>query len=268
MTKRDSGGSISKIAGFTLVELAVTLLIVAILLGSILVPLQTQAENRKIEETQRALEQARDALLGFAASFGYFPCPADAASGGREPLAPATDHVTGVCQQYHGFLPAALLGFTPIDAEGYGIDAWGGAPAHRIRYAISNHTVGGITLPFTRSGGMSAAGVPSLGATSNLFHICGSGKDITPDTDCNLAQTLASNAVAVIWSVGQNAQSGGTSLHEMENPNPTTPGGGSLDRIFVSKVRSTSGDGEFDDQVLWIPAFAVVSRLVASGQLP
>ena len=62
--------------GFTLIEIAVTLFIVTLLIGSILVPLQTQVEIRKIEETQRLLEQAREALLGYAASRGYLPCPA------------------------------------------------------------------------------------------------------------------------------------------------------------------------------------------------
>src|SRR5205085_3506807 len=135
--------------GFTLIELAVTLFIVTLLLGSVLIPLQTQVETRKIEETQRLLEQARDALLGYASSFGYFPCPATATSAGTEPPAPGTDHATGACVTYNGFLPAALLGFTPVDADGFAIDAWGGAAANRLRYAVSNHQVGSAVLPFT-----------------------------------------------------------------------------------------------------------------------
>jgi prepilin-type N-terminal cleavage/methylation domain-containing protein len=252
-------------AGFTLVELAVTLLIVAVLLGGVLIPLQTQVEIRKIEDTQRILERARDALLGYAAAFGYFPCPADSTSAGREPAA-GVDHVLGVCPSYHGFFPAALLGFTPVDAEGFALDSWGGAAPHRIRYAVSNHDVGGITNPFTRSGGMSAAGIPSLGAATNLYHVCGSGAGVNPGADCGTAATLANNGVVVLWSAGQNATSGGTSVHEAEHPNPNT--GGSADRIFVSRVRVTFGAGEFDDHLLWVSNFAVVKSLVASGQLP
>ena len=95
--------------GFTLLELAVTLFIVTLLLGGVLVPLQTQMEIRKSEETQRLLEQAREALLGYAASYGYFPCPADAASGGQEP-AVGVNHGTGVCPSYYGFLACSLIG--------------------------------------------------------------------------------------------------------------------------------------------------------------
>src|SRR5688572_7145762 len=91
-------------AGFTLLEHAVSLSVIALVLGSIMIPLQTQIENRKLDETRRMLELAQEMLLGFAAANGYFPCPADGASNGQEPL--GTDHVTGSCPLTHGFLPA------------------------------------------------------------------------------------------------------------------------------------------------------------------
>lgn len=271
MTNR-CAGIVQRRAGFTLVELAVTLFIVALLLGSVLVPLQTQVESRKIEETQRILEQAREALLGYASSFGYFPCPATAASNGQEPA--GTNHATGRCStaliptpgEYNGFLPAALLGFTPVDEQGFALDSWGGSAANRIRYAVSDVKIVGVDPTFTTSGGMAAAGIPAIAANGNLLHICGSGAGVVPATNCGAAQTLASNAAAVVWSVGSNATTGGTSVHEAENQNPsivTAP-----DRIFVSRVRVTSGANEFDDQLTWISGFAVVSRLVATGQLP
>jgi prepilin-type N-terminal cleavage/methylation domain-containing protein len=251
--------------GFSLIEMAVTLMVVALLLGAVMVPLQRQAELHGVDETQRLLEQAREALLGYATSYGYFPCPADAASAGFEPIA-GVNHATGACPSYYGFLPAALLGVTPVDAQGFALDAWGSAGANRIRYAVTNQTVGGITNAFTRSGGMGSAGVASLGAANNLLYICGSGNAVTAGTNCGLAQTLASNAVVVIWSVGPNAATtGGASVHEAENPNPN---GGSADRIFVSRVWSNASTNEFDDILNWIPAFLVVSRLVATGQLP
>jgi prepilin-type N-terminal cleavage/methylation domain-containing protein len=252
--------------GFTLVELAVTLFIVTLLLGSVLIPLQTQVETRKIEETQRLLEQAREALLGYAASFGYFPCPAIATSAGTEPPSPGTDHATGACVTYNGFLPAALLGFTPVDAEGYALDAWGGSAANRIRYAVSNHQVGTVALPFTTAGGMVLAGIPALAANSNLIYVCGSGAGVVADTNCGTAQRLASNVVAVVWSSGSNALTGGVSVHEAQNPNANVAP--SQDRIFVSRIRTSSAADEFDDQLLWISGFSVVSRLLASGQLP
>ncbi len=105
--------------------------IIALLLGSIFVPLQAQIESRKQEETVRILEQARDALLGYAATYGYLPCPADYGLNSNGAEAAGSDHSTGVCDSagadsvlgggtagvYIGYLPAVTLGFTPTDAE-------------------------------------------------------------------------------------------------------------------------------------------------------
>ena len=54
--------------GFSLIELAIAVFIMALLLGSILVPLQSQIRSRKLDETQRILDQAREALLGYVAA--------------------------------------------------------------------------------------------------------------------------------------------------------------------------------------------------------
>jgi type II secretory pathway pseudopilin PulG len=244
--------------GFSLLELAIVLFVAALLLGSILVPLQTQVENRKVDETRRSLELAHDMLLGFAAANGYFPCPADASSKGQE--AAGSNHASGACALWQGYLPAALLGFRPVDSDGYALDGWGLA-SNRIRYAISNHTVAGVSQPFTRLNGLRSLPISSLGNPA-LFHICQSGNGVTA-TDCGSALTLASNAVAVVWSVGANAATGGTSVHEAQNPNPN---GGTPDYVFVTRTPSTVPGTEFDDVVTWIPATALISRLVQTGQ--
>ena len=131
--------------GFTILEHAVSLSVIALMLGTIMVPLQTQIENRKTDETRRSLELAQEMLLGFVAANGYFPCPADASSNGQEPL--GTSHATGSCPVWHGFLPAALLGFKPADEQGYALDAWESAH-NRIRYAVSSQTIGGVPNAF------------------------------------------------------------------------------------------------------------------------
>jgi type II secretory pathway pseudopilin PulG len=244
--------------GFTILEHAVSLSVVALVLGSILVPLQTQIESRKIDETRRTLDLAQEMLLGFAAANGYFPCPASEASNGQEPL--GSNHATGSCPLYNGYLPAALLGFTPSDAQGFAVDAWD-TKANRIRYAVSEQTIGGITSAFTRVNGMRSVPLASLGATPLLF-ICQSGAGAGA-SDCGSAVTLASNAVVVVWSVGANGSTGGTSVHEAQNPNPN---GGSADRVFVSRTLSNVAGNEFDDLVSWVPVTALLSRLVLAGQ--
>ena len=244
--------------GFTILEHAVSLSVIALVLGSIMVPLQTQLENRKADETRRTLEVAQEMLLGFAAANGYFPCPADDASNGQEAL--GANHATGACRVYNGFLPAALLGYTPADAQGYAVDAWE-TRFNRVRYAVSDQSIGGVSNALTRVNGMRSVSLASLGATP-LFHVCQSGSGTTAN-DCGSATTLAANAAVVLWSVGANAATGGTSVHEAQNPNPN---GGSADRVFVSRGTSSVSGNEFDDLVSWIPVPALVSRLVASGQ--
>ena len=246
--------------GFTIVEAAVVLLIVGLVVGAIAIPLATQIESRRIEDTNRMLDLAQEKLLAYASKYGYFPCPADALSNGREPA--GTDHTTGACPTWQGFLPAAALGWSPLDAEGYALDAWGGA-GNRVRYAISNETIAGITNPFTRVNGMANAGMGPV-ASAALFRVCGSGSGVNAGVDCGTAQTLASNAAVVTWSVGPNAASGGTSIHEAQNPNPN---GGSADPIFVSRPRSDASSAEFDDLVRWIPSSILVGRLRVLGMM-
>lgn len=246
-------------AGFTILEHAVSLSVIALLLGSIIVPLQTQIESRREDETRRALEHAQEMLLAFAAAHGRFPCPATASSGGQEP--PGTDRVSGRCPVWHGFLPAALLGFRPIEAEGFAIDAWEG-PRNRIRYAVAPHAIGGVAHAATRMNGLRNVPISSLGVTP-LLHVCQSGSGVTA-TDCGSAVTLAANAVFIVWSVGPNAASGGGSVHEAQNPNPN---GGSADSVFVSRDPSNVAGHEFDDLLAWMPTTALLGRLLAAGQV-
>lgn len=250
--------------GFTLIELAVALFVLMLLLGSIVVPLTTQVEQRKVSDSRKALDDARDALLGFAAANGRLPCPASATSNGAESFASGGSAANGNCSNFFdGFLPAAALGLTPTDSQGYALDGWGLAQ-NRIRYAVATQTVNGISNALTRSGGMSAAGLTNL-ASAQFLYVCSSGVGVNAGTNCGTAVALSSNAVAVIYSVGANAATGGTSAHEAENPNPN---GGSADRIFVSRDRGDAAGSEFDDLVTWIGTSPLFNRLIAAGQLP
>jgi prepilin-type N-terminal cleavage/methylation domain-containing protein len=255
-------------AGFSLLELAITLAVIALLLGGLLVPISTQIAQRNESATQRTLEEIMEALLGFAAAHGRLPCPATATSGGLESFAVAGDATNGNCESFSGFVPAATLGVTPVDAQGFAVDAWG-LPQNRIRYALSNEALNSIANPFSRSGGMRSATMSWVGA-AELLHVCASGAGIggtAPNLHCaggnDLSNTLTNNAPVVLWSVGANGATGGTSADETHNPNAFSAG---QDRIFVSHVRSANP--EFDDIVTWMSAGRLVSRMIVAGQLP
>ena len=103
--------------GFTLAELVIVLLIVGLLLSGLLVPLSAQVETKRVSDTQRILDNAREALLGFAVINGRLPCPASASSNGLESFCTAAIgactattiyQAHGVCSNpFDGFLPAA-----------------------------------------------------------------------------------------------------------------------------------------------------------------
>lgn len=255
--------------GFTLIELALTLAIIAVLGAGLLVPFVAQIAQRNISETERTLELAREALIGYAIANGRLPCPATDTSNGLE--SPSPPAANGACTTYYGFLPAATLGLTPVDAQGYAVDAWGSSgERNRIRYAVSDFRDATANPVFTRPGGMKAAGPAGLGGNDFLY-VCASGTGVNSAApNCGTATTLTSTAPAVIWSVGANAATGGgTSADEAQNQFPGPLAGGGIDRIFVSRQIANAGAGaEYDDIVMWLSVSGLVSRMVMAGQLP
>jgi len=254
--------------GFTLVELAVVLAIVALLLSTTLFTLSAQTENRNFEENRRRLEQVRELTLAFAISKGRLPCPATSTSLGQESF------TSGTCTSfYDGFVPAKTLGFSPTDNEGYALDAWG----NRIRFAVANlytDCTGTATPHFVNSTNLKANGIS---CQPNDLLVCRSATGIT-GTSCGTAfgtsgenQLMATSLlVAVIVSGGKNLATASTSalattagrIDEAANLNG--------DRIFVWHTPTDSGasNGEFDDQLAWITVGELYGRMVTAGVLP
>ncbi|MFN7753384.1 MAG: type II secretion system protein [Pseudomonadota bacterium] len=240
--------------GVSLVELAVGLLVLSLVIGGLLIPLATQVEQNRLNQAQRQLEEVRESLVGFALANGRLPCPASPTSGGVE-----SPPGGGVCTHPNtGFVPAVTLGLSTIDEQGYAIDPWGLAQ-NRIRYAVTASNGSAFT-----TGGAGSMRVVGLSALAPALRVCSTGAGATA-TDCASGTTLASNAVAVIWSLGPNAATGGTSVDEAQNPNPNSA---NADAVFVSRVRGSTAVAEFDDLVTWLSPNVLYARLVAAGQLP
>jgi len=60
--------------GFTLIELAIVLVIVTILIGGLAMPLSAQIQARRIAETKKIMEEAREAIIGYAMSHTTSSC--------------------------------------------------------------------------------------------------------------------------------------------------------------------------------------------------
>jgi len=248
---------------FTLLEVMMVILILAILLAGLSVPLATQVALRRQEETRRILDDAREAVLGFAATQGRLPCPASAASRGEESFAAGGSALDGNCSNFHdGFLPAASLGLSPLDSEGFARDGWG-SPANRVRYAVfgAGRAIGGVANPLTRAGGMRQATLPELGDASGYLVICGLGS-ASNATGCGPAvNQLTRRAAFVLLSTGPNATA---------TPAAGTDESRNLDgnAVFVSRDPSAARGDEFDDTLAWVPVNVLVGRLVSAGRLP
>jgi prepilin-type N-terminal cleavage/methylation domain-containing protein len=254
--------------GFSLVELAVVMAIVAFLLGSLMYTLSAQTEQRNFEDTRRRLEQARELLLSFAIVNGRLPCPASSSSLGAE--SPSTG---GDCTYYfptttNGYLPAASIGFQNVDSSGYAVDAWG----NRIRYAVAKKVTncsGTSTLPhFTNATNIKANGIS---CQSNDLLVCKSGVATGMDASASPPTCGASGAnqimatglvAAIVFSTGKNGATGGTGTDEAANLD------GNALFVFHTPTPSTAANGEFDDQFTWITPGELYGRLIAAGVLP
>ena len=242
--------------GFALIEMAMVLVIVALLAGSGLLTLRMQIEHQKVKDTQKVLDDAREALLGFAAANGRLPCPATAASNGIEAPAGGSTAVIPCTSPYGGFLPGVTLGMTGLDANGYVLDAWGGT-TNRIRYAVTTATANAATTP----NGIRTATLATYGNAPNL-RVCTTSTGITATT-CGAAQALTTSAVAVIFSLGPNGTTGvAGGADETANQN--------ADQVFVwhTPVAVGGANGEFDDLMTWIPAPLLFNRMLQAGSLP
>ena len=240
-------------SGFTLVELTIVLVVVALLIGGMLVPLSAQRDIQNTNETQKQLSDVREALLGFSAAKGRLPCPAPPEATGVE----APDG-GGVCTNpWDGFLPAITLGIQPTDAQGYAIESWG----NRIRYAVSFASTSASTSAFTTTDGVKNKWGEAF--TPDIV-VCNAASAITdpnkPAAKCSSPNVLTSGAVALILSHGKNGAVTPTSANELAN----SPDAVNKDPIFVN----ASPGPNFDDSVVWLSPNILYNRMISAGRLP
>ena len=230
--------------GFTLVEIAIVMLIVGILLAGLIPTISSQIEQRQTSDTRKQLDEIQQALIGYAVVNGRLPCPASSTSNGVEdPLN------TGICNHPNdGFLPSATLGLSNMDSSGFSIDGWG----NRIRYSVTTAIANAYTTP----SGMSSAGISALSNADLL--VCATSTGIT-NTSCAPGTSLTANGVAVvIVSTGKDGINGAANPDEAANMH------GATTKTFVTHDSTPT----FDDLVVWISPNVLINRMVAAGKLP
>jgi type II secretory pathway pseudopilin PulG len=258
--------------GFTLTELAVVFVIVAVLLGGVVMTLSAQVEQRDRDETSQRINAAAEAIHGFALVNRRLPCPARYTSAashsqGQESFCTAA---TGTCAGtevtavqthgncsnfYSGYLPAASVGVTPVDSAGFAVDGWG----NRIRYAVARDNTGCSTSPpantriFTSQANLKTYG---LGCRPSDLDICTSAT-------CATRAISTQTAVFVVFSTGKN---GAVTASYGTDESANVDG---ADAIFVTRpMGATTGTGAFDDVMTVVPVGVLYSKLIAAGVLP
>lgn len=245
--------------GFTLAELAIVLLIIGLMIGGLMMPLTAQIDSRNTSDTRRTLSEIHEALLGFAAANDRLPCPASATSNGQESFEAGGSAADGRCFDFYGgFLPAATLGMTPTDQNGFAIDAWG----QRIRYAVNQGpAIGSVTHPFTQTNGIRDATMSSISGQDLLF-VCSTATGVTASGCGGTAVKLTDKAPVVFFSTGKNAGPG-AGIDEAKNLEGLHPV-----FVFHEPTPPTAPNGEFDDLVTWLSPNVLYNRMIAAGRLP
>lgn len=226
------------VSGFTLTELTIVLVIVALLIGGMVVPLAAQRDLQSTSETRRQLSEIKDALIGFAAANGRLPCPADPtiASGSVNAGIEDAPNATGCTTSLEGVLPWVTLGVAETDA-------WG----RRLTYRVSNNF---------------ALAVP--GGSNSAFSLATAG-DITILASSGGAST-ASSLPMIVVSHGKNGfraylPDGGRIA---ASPDADEEANANGDTTFVSKTPTQS----YDDLVEWISPNILFNRMITAGKLP
>jgi len=267
--------------GFTLAELAIVTVIIALLIGGTVLTFSAQNDAREIADTQRTLEQAREAIIGFAVRNGRLPCPAPPGVNGVEsfctgddsgacglpilvPPSPAPAH--GRCSNpNNAFVPAAALGIGPIETNpaspnsGLLLDSW----LQPIRYVVTQVNAPAPPSPantelFTGAGEVRNHLLTAPPVVPDLL-VCTTSVGAVPGVPPVLPVCGAGpgfRTPAVLYSTGKSAVA--APGDELENVN--------FDRILVSRPPSPA-PALFDDLVIWVSPNILYNRLISAGAL-
>jgi len=217
-----------RIKGFTLVEMAVVLVILALLLGGLLMPLSAQIHQRNYAETRQTLENVKNALVGYAiANNGVLPHCSNDNDGSAD--ATCTDE---------GYVPWLDLGLGMANAK----DGWD----NPLRYRVDSKFSAAYTL--------------STATTADGLKV-----QDTQATPTVLTQANPNAPVALLFSCGKNGLPDvENDADGAVNTNATCINPGIPNKVYTS---DTYREGVFDDVMIWLPRYLLLNRLVSASVL-
>jgi len=269
--------------GFTLAEMAVAVVILAILLFGAMVPFSTQVDIRNLAETRRTMDSIKEAIIGFTQANGRLPCPAlgttptAVAGAGTEQFSA----VTNTCTATFGVVPWVTLSTPETDTWNRRFSYW----VSPIFADAPPNSPPPVLITFS-SPGQTPACAPTPAPIQSSFALCSLGIfTVNTRNDGTHAALAVGNALpAVFISHGKNGYGAfipsgvtlpaPTGADETANANHST---GATNFFSRSPTAAASGCNdasggqpfcEFDDIVVMISSNVLIARMVAAGKLP
>jgi len=252
--------------GFTLIEIAIVLLIVIVLLGYSVAMFPMQQELKQYRAAEAQMDTIIEELIAFAQVNGRLPCPdtsgnvnatgAGTLDGQEDTDTEASGDIS--CKSFYGFLPARSLGMNgKYNSTGQLVDPWG-AP---FRYAISNTDTGDGDIDLVTANNIRDEGMTNV--TPDLT-LCDDSTTIGNQLTCVDAggSNVITQVAAIVVSLGKSNLAANASNIETENLDNLHVG--TTDKLFISSVRRE----DYDDVVRWVSTNLLFSRMIAADQLP
>ena len=233
----------SKQHGFTLIEIAIVIVIIGILIGTILGPISSQTRNSNIKKTETTINQVNDLLMAYFAANGHLPCPATDATNGVESRVGFV--LTNGCTTQHGYVPSVTLAINGNTNENNQlVDAW----TMPIRYSVDDR--------FSDSGLVDLDGLLDELSALPLLGFLGDANaalSVCTQSDCSQGNVVANSVPAVVFSTGPDRN---TFVSDAQTENLDE------DNVFISKPPTQLEGEEFDDIVDWISPNLLKSYLI------
>lgn len=227
------------IPGFSLLEMALALVILSLMLGWLMTPLRVQHGLQKYQQTEQRLVQAQQALLGHAMIYHYLPCPdTDQPPDGWENVL-----ANQSCASDEGTLPWAQLGLVASDA-------WGRFFRYRADSTFTHHAQW-----FSVSAAESASNLQVIGEAGAVTS--------TPSRPAAIVLSHGENGLGGIQSV-----SGGQTYVMATPAHPDEQENADGDLVFVDKSQQQAGGAVFDDRLIMLSPKVLIQQMVQVQRLP
>lgn len=249
--------------GFTLIEMAMVLLILGLLTRAAIMPLTSVIEHRKQQAVDTQLQQIRQGILSHLVAYGALPCPVGTTHGELHHRPATVDVQSGEvtatrwqpCLSHQGGVPAVPLGLSgPLSASSALLDPWGQEYIYSV--SLNSATVddesGDESGPalWTTPGAASHAGLSRMKAD---ITICSKPSS----SNCPASRIRADQIAFLVLSQGQDNSSLGFQAENLDG-----------DQDFVLLPDSVAPREQFDDRLVWGTASEMAYWLLRMGWLP